>query len=158
FPATAWVFLALLRAHAQPALRRDAAARARLDEHTAQVWQSMRAFYDPTCGAWHLRLDQAARNLYGEAELDNEHYASVLNAALAAWALVEARRLGVALEGRDELLAKSARWLVRHYIPAARGWGAHFYPGDRAFTPNETADDYRDGLSFQVYAVLLAIE
>ena len=127
FESTAWATLAVVRA-------RDPRARVALD--------AMCAYFDPACGGWHWRLYQAPANLYGHADPGNEHYVSVYNAVLAAWVLHEA--------GRRELLDRTARWLIDHYVAEGNGWPGEHMPGT---VP--TVEDIRDGLSFQAFWVLM---
>jgi hypothetical protein len=148
---TAWVLLGLVHARTQPAFR-EPAVRARLARDTARTWSALRGFFDPACGAWHWRRDQAARDPYGRPQLDNEHYATTYTAVLAAWAMVEARRNGVRLERSRPILRATVDWLVRRFDPGASGWSAHYSPAASVRT------DPSDGLTMQVYAVLQLVE
>jgi class 3 adenylate cyclase len=151
---TAWVLLALIQARGNPAMAHDPVSLDRI----ASVWAGLYGFFDPACKGWHWRRDQSALNALGDADPPNEHYVSTYTTTLAAWVLVDARRIGIELPEADELLRATLAWLCRHYIPGARGWGAAYSPKDLSFAPNEVTEDYADGLTFQTYATLLAAE
>jgi hypothetical protein len=84
---------------------------------------------------------------------DDPEQADTYATVLAAGALLETRKASLPWDGgaeeRDLLLAAAVRWLIEHFDATddPRGWGVH-----------DALDGVNDGLTLQVYAILLRAE
>jgi hypothetical protein len=134
--AASAVAAALARPDLVPGEQRD-----RLERFLAEIHTILRA-YAPTDpeGGWHIAahlLKPALQNTYVNV--------------LALQTLLDTRRAGLTWDGsagrRDELIAQTARWLLRNFDPNAPrpGW----------YKDNGMHDHVIDGLTLQGYAVLL---
>ncbi|HJR06608.1 MAG TPA: toll/interleukin-1 receptor domain-containing protein [Pyrinomonadaceae bacterium] len=137
-----WTTAALAAALSRPNLL-DASERERLLARLAYTQEVLRLYRPLDNGGWNMFPRQK------EADDANPY-----TTTLALLTLLELRRAGVGWEGsaskRDELLEKTAQWLVDNYdtTTATPGWHG---TGEGAF---ETFD----GLTLQIYSLLLRAE
>lgn len=134
-----WTTAALAAALARPNLF-DAVERERLLTHLDYTQEVLKLYRPLDNGGWNMfprQKDPAEANPY--------------TTTLALLTLLELRQAGLPWEGstsrRDELLERTARWLVDDYDPTATP------PGWRG--TGEGAYETFDGLTLQIYSLLL---
>lgn len=134
-----WMTSALAAALSRPNLL-NAEERSRALAHLAYTEEVLRLHRPRDNGGWNMFPRQK------EADEANPY-----TTTLALLMLLELRRAHVEWEGsearRDELLAKTAQWLVEHYDPSGEIPGWHG-TGDSAY-------EMFDGLTLQIYSLLL---
>jgi class 3 adenylate cyclase len=139
---TLWSALALALALGRPGLVSDAERPAWL-ERLALAQAACMAYRPDDTGGWNVFPDQARPEVH-----------SPYSATLALLVLLDTRAAGLPFDGsearRDELLAKTARWLAADFVadPASPGWR-------RTSNPNEVVSA---GLTVQALAELLRAE
>jgi hypothetical protein len=133
---------ALARALGRPGLLSDAERR-RVEAHFAYTQEVLKVYRPLETGGWNVfpnQLDLAIHEPY--------------TTTIALMALLEARAAGLPWEGsrerRDALLKATAQWLIAHYDADANPPGWHGI--------DQSAYDILDGLTLQLYAVLLRAE
>jgi hypothetical protein len=137
-PAT-WMAAALSAALAEPELL-NAPERQRALHHLAVVQEILKEYHPTEDGGWNLlrgQQDPARHHLYATT--------------LGLLALLEAHRAGVPWEGstqrRDELIRRTAGWLINRYDRTGDP------PGWRGL--NEDTQEIYDGLTIQIFDELL---
>ncbi len=134
-----WTTAALAAALARPHLLDDA-ERQRMLAHLAYTQEALQLYRLRDDGGWNMFPRQKAAD-------DANPYTTTL----ALLTLLELKRAGVPWEGsatrRDELLRRTAQWLIRHYDATndPPGWQG----------TGEAAGETYDGLTLQIYALLL---
>jgi len=134
-----WTTAALAAALARPGLL-DASERERLLRHLAYTQEVLKLYRPLDNGGWNMfprQKDPAEANPY--------------TTTLALLTLLEMRRAKLPWEGsasrRDELLERTARWLMDDYDPTTTPPGWH--------GTGEGAYETFDGLTLQIYSLLL---
>jgi hypothetical protein len=133
-----WTTAALAAALARPRLLDDA-ERQRLLAHLAYTQEVLKLYRPLDDGGWNMFPRQTV------AEDANPY-----TTTLALLALLELKRANVPWEGstarRDELLHKTAAWLINHYD------ATNVVPG---WSGGTSAEGSFDGLTLEIYALLL---
>ncbi|PYS93585.1 MAG: hypothetical protein DMF64_04065 [Acidobacteria bacterium] len=133
-----WTTAALAAALARPGLLNDTERR-RLLAHLAYTQEVLKLYRPLDDGGWNMFPRQTEAG-------DANPYTTTL----ALLALLELKRANVPWEGsaerRDELLRKTAQWLLNHYDTTkdVPGWSG-----------GTSADETFDGLTLEIYALLL---
>ncbi len=134
-----WTTAALAAALARPHLLDDA-ERQRMLAHLAYTQEVLQLYRLRDDGGW---------NMFPRQKVDDD--ANPYTTTLALLTLLELKRAGVPWAGgvkqRDELLRKTARWLISRYDATGNppGWQG----------TGESAGETYDGLTLQIYALLL---